>query len=124
MITHQELIDGYFQCWNVTDEIERADAVARTWVEDATSSDPMNEVTGHQALISMFAALQVTYPGHRFAQVGTSDTHHNLIRWSWEMLDPSGAKVLDGIDVALVAEDGRIYYLAGFFGASPAVAGS
>ena len=114
---HQALIDGYFDCWNLTDPDERQAAVARTWGEEATSSDPLNEVSGHADLAAMFAAAQESYPGHRFQQVGVADTHHRLVRWGWEMLDTAGSKVLDGIDVALIGDDGRISYLAGFFGA-------
>lgn len=121
--THQNTIDGYFECWNTTDPQRRAAAVARTWAEDATSSDPLNEVTGHDQLTAMLAGVQEQYPGHTFRQVGAADSHHRLLRWGWEMVDPDGARLLDGIDVALVGEDGRLTYLAGFFGADlPAAA--
>ncbi len=114
--TADAIITGYFECWNSTDADTRAAAVAKTWAEEATSSDPLNEVTGHDELSAMFAGLQEQYPGHSFRQVGASDGHHKLVRWGWEMIDPEGQTVLDGIDVALLADDGRIYYLAGFFG--------
>lgn len=112
----QALIDGYFACWNATDADDRAAAVARTWSEDATSSDPMNEVSGHEALSAMFVATSDGFPGHTFRQVGAHDTHHRLVRWGWEMVDAEGARVLDGIDVAVIADDGRLGHLAGFFG--------
>lgn len=121
--TQQDVIDSYFDCWNTTEPEGRKAAVAKTWADDATSSDPVNEVTGHEKLAAMFAGTQETYPGHVFRQVGAFDTHHNLLRWRWEMVDPEGATVLDGIDVALQSDDGRLSYLAGFFGAEiPAVA--
>lgn len=118
MTTTQEIINNYFDCWNLTDPDERAAVVTKTWTEDATSSDPLNEVTGHDALDKMFAETQQTYPGHQFRQVGELDEHHNLVRWGWEVLDAEGTSVLEGIDVALRAEDGRLTYLAGFFGAN------
>ncbi len=113
----QSLIDGYFECWNSTDTEAQAAAVARTWAEDAVSSDPLNRVTGHDELLAMFRGTQETYPGHRFEQVGGTDGHHDLVRWGWRMVDPSGETMLDGIDAAVVGADGRITYLAGFFGA-------
>ena len=103
-----------------SDADARRAAIERTWTEEATSSDPLSEVSGHDGLSAMIGAVQEQYPGHRFQQVGDLDGHHGLLRWSWEMLDADGAKVLDGIDVALRAEDGRLSYLAGFFGAVPA----
>ena len=113
----QSLIDGYFECWNTTDNEAQAAAVARTWTDDAISSDPLNRVTGHDELLAMFRGTQEAYPGHRFEQVGGSDGHHDLVRWGWRMVDPSGETMLDGIDAAVVGADGRITYLAGFFGA-------
>jgi hypothetical protein len=116
--TPQDIIDGYFECWNATDADARAAAIARTWTEEATSSDPLSEVTGHDELAAMMDAVRAQYPGHSFRQVGQPDGHHDLLRWSWEMVDAEGAGVVDGFDVALRAEDGRLSYLAGFFGAS------
>ncbi len=34
------------------------------------------------------------------------------------MVDPSGTVVLDGLDAALVGDDGRLRYVVGFFGAA------
>ncbi|MDJ0769348.1 MAG: nuclear transport factor 2 family protein [Ilumatobacter sp.] len=117
-ISPQAMIDGYFRCWNTTDDRTRAAAVAATWSPEATSTDPVAAVRGHDELTAMFAGFHDTYPGHSFRQVGAPDTHHQLVRWGWEMVDPSGAVVLDGIDVAVLTDDGRISGLAGFFGAS------
>lgn len=114
----QTLVDRYFDCWNSTTAEDRAAAVSETWTEDGTNTDPMGDVTGHDALLDMFAGTQAMYPGHTFRQVGAVDAHHNLVRWGWEMIDTEGTKVLDGIDVAEVASDGRLSRLAGFFGAA------
>ena len=64
----------------------------------------------------MFCGFHELYPRHTFRQAGGSDRHHQLLRWGWEMLAPDGTRVLDGLDVALVGDDGRIGYLVGFFG--------
>ena len=113
--TSQDIVDGYFECWNAGDPDERSAAIAKTWTEEATSSDPLSEVTGHAELAAMMSTVQAQYPGHTFRQVGEVDGHHGLLRWSWEMVDVDGTKVLDGLDVALRGEDGRLSYLAGFF---------
>ena len=115
---HQDIIDSYFDCWNQTDADARRAAVERAWTHDATNADPLNQVTGHDELDAMFASTQAAYPGNTFRQVGVADRHHDLVRWGWEMVDPEGTVVLDGIDVALLADDGRLSYLAGFFGAA------
>lgn len=121
--SQQQIIDSYFECWNASNAEQRAEAIAKTWAEEATSSDPLAQVTGHDDLAAMFVGTQEAYPGHTFRQVGELDTHHNLLRWGWEMIDGAGNRVLDGIDVALFGDDGRLTYLAGFFGADiPATA--
>jgi hypothetical protein len=116
-VDHQPMIDAYFDAWNTTDADERRSFVERTYVPDAHLVDPLVDVTGHDQLVELFTNFHVTYAGHSFRQAGGVDAHHDLVRWGWEMLDASGNVVLDGLDVALVAE-GRISYVAGFFGAA------
>ncbi|MEM9033650.1 MAG: nuclear transport factor 2 family protein [Actinomycetota bacterium] len=113
----QALVDGYFRCWNATSEPDRITATRATWSEDARNVDPLTDATGHDELVAMFAGFQASYPGHSFRQRGGLDAHHGLLRWSWEMVDADGNVTLDGIDVAVLAEDGRIASLGGFFGA-------
>ena len=115
---HIQTIEGYFDCWNTTDGDARAALVARVYVPDAHLVDPLVDVTGHEALTELFATFHVTYVGHSFRRVGGIDAHHDLVRWGWEMLDADGNVVLDGIDAALLADDGRISFVAGFFGAA------
>ena len=114
----QATVTGYFECWNAADETARRAAVERHWTSDATSTDPLASVAGHAAIAEMMASVQGSYPGHRFRQVGGLDTHHDVVRWGWEMVDADGQPVLDGIDVASVDDRGRITALAGFFGAT------
>ena len=111
-----QLVAGYFNCWNTTDAVARQHAIAAVWAPDARSVDPIADVTGHEELAAMFAGFHDTYPGHSFRAVGDTDTHHNLARWGWEMVAPDGTTALNGIDCALLDSNGRIIYLAGFFG--------
>ena len=111
-------VRGYFECWNAPDHEARSEAIERTWASDATSTDPMVDVSGHAAIASMMAATLDMYPGHRFAQIGEIDSHHDMVRWAWEMLDADGQRVIDGIDVASVDDHGRLVKLVGFFGAA------
>jgi hypothetical protein len=110
----QTVIDGYFTCWNTTDADARLAAVEATWAPEARSVDPMADVTGHAELTGMFAGFHDLYAGHSFRQRGGVDEHHGIARWGWEMVDPTGTVVLDGIDVAMVT-DRKIAYLVGFF---------
>ena len=80
-------VRGYFECWNAPDHAARFAAIERTWALDATSTDPVADVSGHAAIAAMMAATLDTYPGHRFAQLGDIDGHHDMVRWGWEMVD-------------------------------------
>ena len=110
------LADAYIACWNTTDPAERRRLVEQVWAADARNSDPMFEVQGHDQLCEMFAAFHTNYAGHSFRRTGGVDRHHQLLRWGWEMVDPDGNLVLDGMDAALLDESGRLSYVAGFFG--------
>ncbi len=109
-------IDGYFSCWNTVDAAERRRLVEAIWTAEARNVDPVLDATGHDGLTAMFAGFHDTYAGHSFRPLGGAEEHHGIARWGWEMIDPDGNVVLDGIDVAMIA-DGRISYLVGFFGA-------
>lgn len=109
-------IGGYFACWNTTDAEERAALIERFWTPDARMVDPLVDVNGHAELAAVFARFHDTYPGCSFRRTGDRDAHHQLARWTWEMIDGSGNPVLAGLDVALLADDGRLQYVAGFFG--------
>lgn len=111
-------VTGYFECWNAPDETTRAAAIERTWAPDATSTDPLGDVAGRDAIAAMMAATLDTYPGHRFAQIGELDTHHDMVRWGWEMVDADGKRVIDGIDISSVDDQARLVKLTGFFGAA------
>lgn len=112
------MVAGYFECWNAPDEDARSAAIVRTWAEDATSTDPLSQVKGHESIAAMMAAVFENYPGHAFRQVGDVDHHNNAVRWGWEMLDAGGSQMLEGIDAARVDESGRIAELMGFFGSA------
>ena len=110
-------IEGYFACWNSVDAEERRRLVEATWTPEARNVDPVLDATGHDGLTAMFAGFHDTYAGHSFRPLGGVDEHHGMARWGWEMIDPDGNVVLDGVDVAMIT-DGRISYLVGFFGAA------
>ena len=111
-----ELIAAYFTCWNTTDRAQRAEAIEAVWAVGARSVDPLTDVTGHDQLDAMFTGFHELYPGHTFRQVGGADRHHQLLRWGWELLAADSSRVLDGLDIARIDDDGRISNLAGFFG--------
>ncbi len=71
----------------------------------------------------MVTAVHQQYPGYRFRQIGAVDVHHDRARWAWELAGPNGSPpVAAGVDFAVLAPDGRLREVTGFF-EQPAGAG-
>jgi SnoaL-like domain len=112
-------VDTYLAMWNETDPARRAEHIARVWAGDGRYVDPMLEAGGHAAIGLMVAGVQARFPGHRFRRTSGVDTHHDQLRFGWELAGPDGAIVVGGIDVGELAPDGRLKRIAGFFGELP-----
>ena len=111
-----EVVDGYFAMWNETDPLRRHTVTSATWSHDASYIDPMFTAEGHEALDAMVAAVHERFPGYRFRLTGAVDLHHDRARWSWELAGPNGSPpVAAGVDFAVLAPDGRLREVTGFF---------
>ncbi len=111
-----EVVDGYFAMWNETDSTRRREAIEATWTPDASYIDPMFDAEGPDALDAMVAGVHERFPGHRFRPTGAVDFHNDRARWGWELVGPhDGSTVVAGVDFALLAPDGRLREVTGFF---------
>ncbi len=110
------IVDGYFAMWNETDPTRRQVVIAATWTPDASYVDPMFAADGYEALDALVAGAQTQFPGHRFRPTSAIDAHHDRVRWGWELVGlDGGAPVAAGVDVAVLAPDGRLRAVTGFF---------
>ena len=109
------VVAGYFDLWNETDAAACQAALAATWAADATYRDPLLVAEGYDALAAMIAAVHAQYPGHRFQQTGAIDGYPGRARWPWALVGPDGAPIVAGLDVAVLADDGRLRSVTGFF---------
>lgn len=112
-------IDTLFAMWNEQDAERRAQLVAAVWSEDGQLVDPPLEGTGHAGISDMVAAVHSQYPGHHFRRTTGIDTHHDTLRYGWELVGPDGAVVAVGLDVGVVGDDGRLRRVNGFLGPLP-----
>ena len=115
MNTLTDLIDRYIAAWNETDAERRRDLIARTWSEDARYLDPMLQGEGRQGIDAMIAAVQERYPGHRFRRTGEVESHHDRVRFTWDLAPEAGEPVVKGTDFGVVAVDDRLAAITGFF---------
>jgi len=115
MTDHEALVDRYIAAWNESDTARRRELIARTWTEDASYLDPKLSAQGHAALDAMLQGVQGMFPGHRFRRLGAADAHHDRLRFRWVLEAAGGAPVVEGTDMAVLATDGRMAAVTGFF---------
>ena len=116
-----KLVESYLDTWNETDPVARRSAVASVWAEDAQYVDPLASVSGHDQISELIGGVHQQAPGHVFRLLDDRvDTHHNVARFSWELVPASGGESLAiGFDVAVTGEDGRIRTVFGFLDKVP-----
>jgi hypothetical protein len=119
----QDVVDRYIATWNETDPARRRELISRTWTEEGHYLDPLMAGEGQDGIDAMIQAVQTQFPGHRFRRTSKIDTHHDRVRFSWE-LGPEGASPLaGGLDIGVIA-DGRLRSIIGFLDFAPSPNGS
>ncbi|MFE3830820.1 nuclear transport factor 2 family protein [Streptomyces sp. NPDC059092] len=117
---YETAVARYFEAWNAPSEQAVAEAVAAAWSEDGGYTDPLASDTGHEALAALIAGAQERFPGFTFTLSGPVDGHHDLARFSWELVSAAdGSAPVAGSDVITLAEDGRIAVVQGFLDRVP-----
>jgi hypothetical protein len=112
------VVDSYIAMWNETDRERRRFIIEQTWSEDGSYVDPHAAVAGVDGLDALVAAVQEQFPGHRFVLASGPDTHHDRMRFTWQLVGESGDAIATGTDVAVVADDGRLRDVTGFLEAA------
>jgi hypothetical protein len=115
----QQLIDYYFRMWNTDDAELRLLAATKCFTDGATYTDPLADVVEPDGISAMVGALRESHPGYTLRLASAIDEHHDRLRFEWEILDADGGLYLTGVDCAVVAPDGRLASISGFFGAAP-----
>lgn len=115
------VVERYLEIWNTPDDGERATLIAEVWTEDATYTDPLASVSGHEEVNGLIGGAREQFPGLVFSLAGPVDAHHDVARFTWH-LGPEGAAepVVVGFDVARIAPDGRLATVYGFLDKVPA----
>jgi len=58
-------------------------------------------------------------PGTRVVPSSGVDAHHELVRYSWSVVDGDDGVIIEGLDVAERAPDGRLKRISMFHGPLP-----
>ncbi|MEL5960732.1 nuclear transport factor 2 family protein [Streptomyces sp. CLV115] len=120
MTAYDEAVQRYFAAWNAATDEELAKAVAAAFTEDATYTDPLADVRGHEELAATIDGAHQQFPGFEFRLAGTPDGHHDIVRFGWELVSVAdGSAPVAGFDVIALAGDGRITSVSGFLDRVP-----
>ena len=115
-----DLNDRYLACWNETDPAARRALIAELWAADATYTDPLADVRGHDQISATIAAVQQQFPGFVFTKGTDVDAHHNCARFTWGLGPRDADPVVEGFDVVVLDDAGRIAAVHGFLDRVPA----
>jgi SnoaL-like domain len=113
-----DLIDRYFAVWNETNAERRRELIARTWTDTASYLDPLMQGDGRDGINAMVQIVQERFPGHKFRLTSAIDSHHDRVRFAWELAPDGGAAVAKGIDFGTVAGGQRLQTVTGFLDAA------
>lgn len=120
MLDPQTVADRYLATWNETDATRRRALLAQSWTETAAYADPLMRGRGADEVGALIEAVQMRFPGFRFAISGLADGHGDHVRFAWD-LGPEGAEpVIKGTDFVRVDGD-RIAEVIGFLDQVPAL---
>ncbi|MFF5843000.1 nuclear transport factor 2 family protein [Streptomyces massasporeus] len=118
---HEDAVARYFEAWNAEDPAARAKAVAAAWTEDGGYTDPLADVRGHEEIAAVIAAAREQFPGFAFRLTGVVDGHHDIARFSWELVSTAdGSAPVAGSDVITLDGQDRIRAVLGFLDRVPA----
>ncbi|WTW97906.1 nuclear transport factor 2 family protein [Streptomycetaceae bacterium NBC_01309] len=119
-IDHTAIAENYLAAWNATDAAERRAWVEAVYAADATYTDPLAAVAGHDGIDGIIGAVQGQFPGLVFTLGGPVDGHHDIVRFQWHLGPEGGEALVVGFDVVVVGADGRIKAVQGFLDKVPA----
>jgi hypothetical protein len=119
-----EIARRYIDVWNEREAETRRKAVSGLWGDDGRYTDPLADVTGAAGIDALIGGVQEQFAGHVFRLGGPVDTHHDIARFTWELVPEGGDGTVDpvvaGFDVIVAGSDGRLRHVYGFLDKVPA----
>jgi len=105
------LLERYVAAWNEPDADKRLTAVQNVWDERGTCVNAIAEYCGWQEVATAVTRSFDSWVsgGYRFRQARAPVSHHNTVRFAWEMVGPDGGSVIStGTNFLVLSEQGRI----------------
>jgi hypothetical protein len=112
----ETVVDAYLAALTETDDDARAKLAEQAWADESHFTDPLLHADGRDDIAALTPLVTGQFPGHAFARTTGIDTHNGYVRFGWELRAPDGTVPAAGIDVGVLAPDGRLNRIVGFFG--------
>ncbi len=97
-------VDAYVAAWNEPDPVARAQLLAGSVTEDFEFTGPTGTFRGRDAVEGLIVALQTRMAGATVARLGPVEGG----TFRWAIVSAEGSTVLEGVDRAEAAPDGRL----------------
>lgn len=111
-----ETIGSYVNAWTERDPARRSALLADAFSESGTYTDPRAAVSGRAALDQHIAGFQgERFPGATMELRSRVDSYGSVARFAWAVVHER-ATVIEGVDFVVLADDGKIASVTGFFG--------
>jgi hypothetical protein len=122
--SHACLVDrrlaDYFAAWNETNADDRRQLLGRCVSDDVELIDPTGRWRGIPGLSERIDNYRSSAPGTTVVPASGVDEHNGIERYAWRIVGPSGAELMEGLDVAERDTAGRLQRIVMFHGPLPA----
>jgi hypothetical protein len=114
-----QALESYFAAWNEQDAEARRRLLERSLTSDVELVDPTGLARGIREVGERIGRYHASAPGTEVVPGSGLDAHHDVVRYAWKIVDEGGSEVMEGLDVATRAEDGRLRRIVMFLGPLP-----
>ncbi len=97
-------VDAYVAAWNEPDPVVRAQLLSGSVTDDFEFTGPTGTFRGRDAVEGLIVALQSRLVGATVARLGPIEGG----TFRWAIVADGGATLLEGVDQAEAAPDGRL----------------
>lgn len=118
MARHPESLDHMLAAWNEPDPKRVRAHLEKALSPEVVFIDPSIVTRGIDEFEANVHEVHGRLPGADYRRSSGVDRHHDVARYSWEILR-DGELLLPGFDVTELDEEGRVVRVLGFFGPLP-----
>jgi hypothetical protein len=114
-----QVLVAYFAAWNETDSGERTRLLQQSLSDHAELVDPLGRWQGIDGISERIAQYHASAPGTEVVPGSGVDSHNDVERYAWKIVDPAGNEIMQGLDVTERDGAGRLHHITMFHGPLP-----